>query len=93
MTTLQTAVLTLLAAFLLAFAGPALDAIPDHHAERDQAAELEHAQRQAQIIQRFERAAQKVCGPQAAWQLLADGVTVQCRTKYGRKTITAQVQL
>jgi len=41
--------------------------------------------------QRFARAAAALCGENAAWELLADGA-VQCRTKRGHKTITAQVQ-
>lgn len=41
---------------------------------------------------RFARAAAALCGGEnAAWELLADG-SVQCKTKRGHKTITAQVQ-
>lgn len=41
---------------------------------------------------RFARAAQALCGGEnAAWDLLDDS-SVQCRTKRGHKTITAQVQ-
>ena len=41
---------------------------------------------------RFARAAAAMCGGEnASWQLLADGA-VQCKTKRGAKTITAQVQ-
>jgi len=41
---------------------------------------------------RFSRAAFALCGGENAhWDLLADG-SVQCRTKRGHKTITAQVQ-
>jgi len=41
--------------------------------------------------QRFERAAQDVCGGQnASWELLDDG-SVQCSTKRGHKTVTARV--
>ena len=41
---------------------------------------------------RFARAAAAMCGGEnASWQLLPDG-SVQCRTKRGHKTITAQVQ-
>jgi hypothetical protein len=39
---------------------------------------------------RFTKAAQAVCGANAGWDLLADG-SVQCRTKRGHKTMTAQV--
>lgn len=92
MSTFSTACLAVALAILLAWFGPGLD-ITDHSAEIDQAKELEHAQRQAQIVRRFERAAQTVCGPNAAWQLLTDGVTILCRDKHGRRTITAQVPL
>jgi hypothetical protein len=41
---------------------------------------------------RFARAAAALCGGEnASWELLADG-SVQCKTKRGHKTITAQVQ-
>lgn len=41
---------------------------------------------------RFARAAAVMCGGEnAVWDLLADG-SVQCKTKRGAKTITAQVQ-
>jgi hypothetical protein len=41
---------------------------------------------------RFARAAAALCGGENAnWQLLPDGA-VQCRTKRGAKTITAEVQ-
>ena len=91
MATLTAAILlaTLFAA-LLAIFGPALD---DHSAERQQAADLQAAQQQAQVVKRFERAAQDICGREAAaWELLADGA-IQCRTKYGRKTVIARVAL
>lgn len=40
---------------------------------------------------RFAKAAAALCGGENAnWELLADGA-VQCRTKRGHKTITAQV--
>jgi len=41
---------------------------------------------------RFARAAAALCGGEnASWELLGDG-SIQCRTKRGAKTITAQVQ-
>ena len=41
---------------------------------------------------RFARAAAAMCGGEnASWQLLPDG-SVQCRTKRGHKTITAEVR-
>lgn len=70
--------------------GPWLDGIDDHHAEYAQADDLQAALIRAQQEKRFAAAAQAMCGPQAAWQQLPDG-SVQCRTKYGRPTITVQV--
>ena len=77
-------------ALVLATAHHLDDGIPDHHAEWDQAQNIDAALRAADERRRFERAAQALCGPQAAWQELADGA-VQCRTKHGRPTITARV--
>jgi hypothetical protein len=59
----------------------------------DRAALEGDARHQADLSaeQRFARAAAAMCGGEnATWELLADG-TVQCRTKRGAKTITAQV--
>lgn len=66
-----------------------LDDIPDHSAETQQALDIEDALKAADARQRFERAAQRACGPQSAWAELADG-SIQCRTKHGRKTMVAQ---
>lgn len=74
----------------LAALGPALDHMDDHSAEFAVADDLQAAINRAVAEQRFARAAQDLCGPQAAWQQLADG-SVQCRTKYGKPTITVQV--
>jgi len=79
---------TPLLVILLGWFGPVV--LDDHQGEWDQAADLEAAQQQAEAQARFEQAAQLMCGPQAAWSLLEDG-SVQCRTKRGAKTITAQV--
>lgn len=87
MSTTAAAALATVLAITIGWFGPAID---DHSAERAQAADIEAAQKQAGAAQRFERAAQRICGPQAAWDLLPDG-SVQCRTKHGAKTITAQV--
>lgn len=65
---------------VLAWGGPALD---DHSAERDQARATEDAQRAAAARARFERAAQAVCGSQAAWREAGNGV-VQCFTRHGK---------
>jgi len=64
--------------------------IDDHNAEIDQAVDLQAAIVAAIEQERFERAAQAVCGPQAAWAQLNDG-SVQCSTKHGRPTITVKV--
>ena len=42
--------------------------------------------------QRFARAAQKLCGANAAWSETGTKGEVVCKTKRGYKTITAQVQ-
>ena len=77
-------------AFAIAAIGCNLDGIDDHHAEWQQAQDLQLAINAATARGRFEHAAQQLCGPQAAWAELADG-SVQCRTKYGRPTITVRV--
>ena len=77
-------------AIALAALGPALDGLDDHSHEYAQADDLQAAIIRARDEQRFAQAAQAMCGPQAAWQQLADG-SVQCRTKHGRPTITVQV--
>jgi len=84
---IRTALATLAIVAILGWFGPSLD---DHSGEWDQAYALEDALNTAAARQRFEKAAQAICGPQAAWQELADG-SIQCRTKHGRKTITAKV--
>ena len=66
------------------------DGIPDHSAEQDQAVDLQAAIVASIDQQKFDRAAQAVCGPQAAWVQLPDGA-VQCSTKYGRPTVTVRV--
>lgn len=76
---------TLLAAALvlaLGWLGPALD---DHSAERDQASALEYLQRMDGQRERFERAAQRLCGPQSPWVEVSKGV-VQCLTRHGKPT-------
>lgn len=77
----------------LAVLGPYLDGVTldDHGAEVQQARDIEDAQRAAQARQRFERAAQLVCGSQAAWREAGNGV-VQCFTKRGRPTMRVAVQ-
>ncbi len=87
---ITTALLCVAIAAMLAFVGPRLDEIPDHSAEWDQARDLQVAIQQATARQRFEHAAQQLCGPQARWEELPDG-SVQCRTRFGKPTITVQV--
>lgn len=67
-----------------------LDDIPDHSAEWDQVVDLQAAIVASIDQQRFDRAAQALCGPQAAWAQMPDGA-VQCSTKYGKPTITVRV--
>lgn len=67
-----------------------LDDIPDHRAEWDQAVDLQAAIVASIDQQKFDRAAQALCGPQAAWAQMPDGA-VQCSTKYGKPTITVRV--
>jgi len=83
-----TIALALAFCFVLSYLGPELD---DHGDEVEQARDLEDAQRAAQARQRFERAAQLVCGSQAAWREAGNGV-VQCLTKRGRPTMRVAVQ-
>lgn len=82
--------IALLLAIALSALGPALDGIDDHSHEYAQADDLQAAIIRARDEQRFAEAAQDMCGPQAAWQQLADG-SVQCRTKHGRPTVKVTV--
>lgn len=66
------------------------DNIPDHSAELDQAVDLQAAIVASIDQQKFDRAAQALCGPHAAWAQMPDGA-VQCSTKYGKPTITVRV--
>ena len=67
-----------------------LDGPSDHQAAIDTAAAERAARREVLAEARFARAAQAACGENAAWQLREDGA-VQCLTKRGFKTVTAQV--
>lgn len=84
---IRTTALAIAIAALLCWFGPTLD---DHSAENDQAVDLQAAIVASIAQERFDRAAQAVCGPQAAWAQLNDG-SVQCSTKHGRPTITVKV--
>lgn len=74
------AVFVLAVVFLLSWLGPAID---DCSAERDQASAMEYLQRQAGQRDRFERAAQRMCGPQSPWIEVSPGV-IQCLTRHGK---------
>lgn len=67
--------------------------LPSEATERiDAARSMQDAQRQAQRQARFERAAQSLCGQNAAWVLVSD-TEIQCRTHQGIKTHSAKVAL
>lgn len=68
----------------LAVLGPWLDGvhIEDHSSEVQQARDLEDAQRAAEARQRFERAAQRLCGPQSAWREVAHD-SIECTARRG----------
>ena len=69
----------------MAYIGPRLD---DHGPEHEVAAEeLVKQNRQ----DRFEKAAQEVCGPNAAYRLTNKQGEVICLTHRGQKTKTAQL--
>lgn len=74
--------IALTAAFIaaLSWLGPAID---DHSADFDVVRAVEDAQRAAAARTRFERAAQGICGPQAAWEEVGNGV-IQCFTRHGK---------
>lgn len=84
---IRTAILATTMALLLCWFGPTLD---DHSAEADQAVDLQAAIVASIAQERFDRAAQAVCGPQSPWVQLNDG-SVQCSTRYGKPTITVRV--
>lgn len=88
---IRTATLTLAIAAILGILGPSLD---DHSDDYVQLANIEDAQQQAQAQARYERAAQELCGPNAAWMELQDGA-IQCTDKRGRNArrvvLTSQV--
>lgn len=71
-------------AWALGVLGPSLD---DHGTEVQQARDLEDAQRAAQARKRFERAAQRLCGPQSAWREISNGV-IECKARRGLPSTT-----
>lgn len=78
-------------AALIMSAAYLLDGPTDLQAAADTAASARHAERQAQVAARFERAAQAACGENAGWQLRSDGA-VQCSTKRGHRTAVVAVR-
>ncbi len=68
-----------------------LDGPSDHQAAIDTAAAERAARREVLAEARFARAAQRVCGENAAWQLREDGA-VQCLTKRGHRTAVVAVR-
>lgn len=85
----RTILLTTAMAGALAVLGPYLDGVTldDHSAEVQQAKDLEDAQRAAVMRQRFERAAQRLCGPQSAWREISQGV-IECKARRGLPSTT-----
>lgn len=79
MNAFKTALAMFCIAFALAVVGPTLD---DHSAEHDTAKD---AIRQLKEVERFERAAQAICGENAAWTDIGNGV-IQCKTHRGYNT-------
>lgn len=67
-----------------------LDGPSDLQAAADTAASVGDARREVLTEAQFARAAQALCGENAAWQLRSDGA-VQCLTKRGKKTSVVQV--
>ena len=71
----------------LSYVGPAID---DNSDDRAQADALQDAIKTSAAHDRFAKAAQALCGPNAGWAELPDGA-VQCSTKQGHKTARVAV--
>lgn len=71
-------------AWALGVLGPSLD---DHSTEVEQAKDLEDAQRAAEARKRFEKGAQHLCGPQASWREISNGV-IECKARRGLPSTT-----
>lgn len=67
-----------------------LDGPSDHQAAIDAAADAKATQREQAALERFERAAQAMCGDNAGWTKLENGA-VQCFTKRGHATQKVQL--
>jgi hypothetical protein len=80
---IRTALTALAIAAILGILGPGLD---DHSGDYAQLADIEAAQQQASAQERYERAVQQLCGPNAGWMELQDDSAIQCTTKRGTPT-------
>lgn len=89
----RTIALTAAMAGALAVLGPWLDGvhIDDHSSEVQQARDLEDAQRAAEARQRFERAAQQLCGPQSAWREVAHD-SIECTARRGLRSVVLHLK-
>jgi hypothetical protein len=85
MNTLLSAIMLVVCAIALSFVWPEIE---DHHAEQDAAKEALIQQRQQQ---RFEKAAQDICGPNSAYKLTDNDKEIICMNKKGR--VTGKVEL
>lgn len=74
------AVFIVACAFFISMMGPYLD---DHSAENDAAKDALIQQRQQQ---RFEKAAQDICGPNSAYRLTDNDKEIICVSKNGKLT-------
>lgn len=79
------AVFIVACAFFISMMGPYLD---DHSEEQDAAKDALIQQRQQQ---RFEKAAQDICGPNSAYRLTDNDKEIICMNKKGR--VTGKVEL
>lgn len=89
----RTILLTAAMAGALAILGPWLDGVTldDHSAEVQQAKDLEDAQRAAEARQRFERAAQRLCGPQSAWREVTHD-SIECTARRGLRSVVLHLK-
>lgn len=81
------AIVLMLFVLASAFGGP-----DDIATEAAVAAELCSIERQQDRDARYSKAAQEICGPNAAWKDLGSG-QIQCFTHKGRPTVIAKVSL
>lgn len=85
--------LTVAMAWALGVLGPYLDGVTldDHGAEVQQARDIEDAQRAAEARQRFERAAQRLCGPQSAWREVTHD-SIECTARRGLRSVVLHLK-